>query len=408
MNYLNDVFLSTIFLLFPIMVYLFYVAYNKNIEKDENKLIFCFALFSSIYLILDECLIYYSRIGHYMANIAVIIAYLKKCPKEAILLSLFYIFIVYDKYNLNVYYLSIEYILYFIIYIFKNKMSFNDYIYILICYLIKIIISLAMNNQIYNDNIIITIIITLIETIFITFIIKKGDSILKYHIAYKELVQEKQIRTSLFKITHEIKNPLAVCKGYFDMLDLDNVDQCQKYVPIIKDEVNHALLILNDFSDLSKIKIEKDIIDINYVLEETISNLKELLKFKNIKIVYNNDNEIYIEGDYTRLMQVFINIIKNSIEALNVKKNKKITIKLEETKNNVCIIFNDTGCGMSEEVFKNFDKPFYTTKINGTGLGTTLSKEIIEAHNGKISYESVLNKGTTVKIILPKMTTSLS
>lgn len=408
MNYLNDVFLSTIFLLFPIMVYLFYVAYNKNIEKDENKLIFCFALFSSIYLILDECLIYYSRIGLYMANIAVIIAYLRKCPKEAILLSLFYIFIVYDKYNLNVYYLLIEYILYFIIYIFKNKKYFNDYIYILICYLIKIAISLSINNQMYNDNIIITIIITLLETLFITFIIKKGDSILKYHIAYKELVQEKQIRTSLFKITHEIRNPLAVCKGYFDMLDINNINQCQKYVPIIRNEVNHALLILNDFSDLSKIKIEKDIIDINYVLEETISNLEELLKSKNIKLVYKSNNEIYIEGDYTRLMQVFINIIKNSIEALNVKKSKKVTVNLEENKDNVCITFKDTGCGMSDEVFKNFDKPFYTTKNNGTGLGTTLSKEIVEAHHGKISYESIINKGTTVKIILPKMTTSLN
>jgi len=236
--------------------------------------------------------------------------------------------------------------------------------------------------------------------------INKGDNIIKYHIAYKDLLQEKQIKTSLFKITHEIKNPLAVCKGYFDMLDMNNSKQVQKYIPIIKDEVIHALMILNDFSDLSKIKINKDLVDVNYILEETINNIRELAKINNINIKYKNNEEIYIEGDYTRLMQVFINVIKNSIEALDNRLVKKISININNDEKEVTIIFDDNGCGMDEEVKNSFDKPFYTTKVNGTGLGTTLSKEIIMAHDGTIKYESEFNKGTRVIITLPKIATS--
>ena len=61
-----------------------------------------------------------------------------------------------------------------------------------------------------------------------------GKKILETHLTYKELQQEKQIRLSLFKITHEIKNPIAVCKGYLDMINVKDTDQVERYVPIIK------------------------------------------------------------------------------------------------------------------------------------------------------------------------------
>ena len=406
MNYMNDVSLSVIFLLFPIMAYIFYIAYNKNVEKEENKLVLCFALFSSIYLILGKDWIYYTKIALSMASIAIIIAYIRKCPYEAILLSIFYIFIVNYKYSVDISFLIIEYTIWYLIYLLKERYDVNDYIYVALCFLLKMIISVFLYNNLYYDSNIMSTILVFLITLFIIMIIKRGDSILTYHIAYKELIQEKQIRTSLFKITHEIKNPLAVCKGYFEMLDVDNVKHCKKYLPIIRNEIEHTLLILNDFSDLSKIKIEKDIIDICFVLEEIIDNLRELLNNQNIKITLKSEDDIYIDGDYTRLMQVFINVIKNSIEALDEQNNKKIEIEIKEDDNDVTVRISDNGIGMSNELLKEFDKPFYTTKKNGTGLGTTLSKEIIEAHDGAMEYKSTINKGTTVIITLPKTATS--
>src|SRR5574344_924785 len=205
MNYLSDITLSTIFLLFPFMIYLFYLAYNKNIEKEENKLVLCFILFSSIYFILNSDLIHYPKISLYMASIAIIIAYLRKCPLEALVLSLFYIFVVYSKYNLSIYFLIMEYSIYYLLYLLKKKSNFNDYIYIVIYYVFEFIFISLLYKTLVNTDIIIML-ITLSLAFITVYIIKKGDSILSYHMSYKELVQEKQLRTSLFKITHEIKN----------------------------------------------------------------------------------------------------------------------------------------------------------------------------------------------------------
>jgi len=72
------------------------------------------------------------------------------------------------------------------------------------------------------------------------------------------------------------------------------------------------------------------------------------------------------------------------------------------TKNNIKIYVKDNGVGMNKETLKKIKEPFYTTKQKGTGLGVSLSSEIINAHSGKINYTSEENKYTTVKITLPK------
>ena len=400
MNYIDDILINTIFLLFPILIYLFYIAYNKNINMEENSLFLGLGLFLSIYLCLSFDTFNYPRINLYMANIIVIIAYIWKKPKEGILLSLIYIFIVSNKYNINIYLLFIEYIIYFYLYS-KNRNSIDDYEYASISIMIKTVFLSIFNNNVYSDNIFITVIIVILLYTLIIYLLRKGEMILKYHSSYKELMKEKEIKNTLFKITHEIKNPLAVCKGYFDMLDFNNPKKVEKYIGIIREEVNHALLIISDFSDLSKINIQKEMIDIDMVIDDTLSSLKDLFVLKKINYEYEG-HEIYINADYKRLMQVFINIIKNSVEAMDKVKNKLISIKLKENKNSITIEFIDNGIGMDEEVFKNFNNPFYTTKSYGTGLGTVLSNEIIKAHNGTIKYFSILNKGTNVIIELPK------
>ena len=100
----------------------------------------------------------------------------------------------------------------------------------------------------------------------------------------KEIERNKQIKTSLFRITHEIKNPIAVCKGYLDMFDKDNQDHFKKYIPILKDEINRTLLLLEDFLAMNKVKINKDIIDINLLIEEVVKNIKMLCTKNNIEL----------------------------------------------------------------------------------------------------------------------------
>ena len=141
--------------------------------------------------------------------------------------------------------------------------------------------------------------------------------------------------------------------------------------------------------------------DINLLVEEVIDSVSPLAKQNKIIIEESLiDDEVYINGDYNRLKQVLINLVKNSIEAIN-KDDGKIFISTNLNNNCFYIVIEDNGCGMSEEILSKIEEPFYTTKKNGTGLGISLSKEILEAHNFKIEYKSNENVGTSVTITIP-------
>ena len=204
----------------------------------------------------------------------------------------------------------------------------------------------------------------------------------------------------MFKVTHEIKNPIAVCKGYLDMMDTNNIKQVNKYIPIIKQEIERTLTLMSDFLNLTKLSINKSKMDIVLLLDDICSSVDELLIEKNIHFIFDIiEDTIYIEGDYDRLKQVILNIIKNSMESIN---NKIGLIKLSTIIRGNYIVINitDNGCGMNKSTLKQIGNPFFTTKKNGTGLGVKLSNEIIELHDGKIKYISKEGVGTTVKIYL--------
>ena len=145
---------------------------------------------------------------------------------------------------------------------------------------------------------------------------KRRRKILEKNKSLKELEKEKELKLALFKLTHEIKNPIAVCKGYLEMLNPKKQDKVEKYLPIIEDEINRTLTIINDFSDYGKLKIEKEEIDLVMLMEDIEETLMPLLKEKNVCWTFaTKEEELYIELDYNRIKQVLINLIKNSIEA---------------------------------------------------------------------------------------------
>ena len=406
MNSFDSIILGSIFITFPLILYLFYVAHNRNIEKQENDLFLGLGLFSSIYLLIKLGHNYLGEKNILLINIPIILGYIKNRKIEAVILSMIAAFYYIDNFNQNIFILLITYILYFIIHILRNKkiIKINDYTFGSILLIIKIIAytsDILINKNIVDYKLFIIFVISYLIMLFVIYMLKKGDDILKYHMTFKELEKEKQIRLSLFKITHEIKNPLAVCKGYLDMLNTNNLEQCNKYVPIIKEEIDRTLLLLQDFLSVNKIKLDIDILDINLLLEESLNSLHTLLKERKIKLEFNEEDEIYINGDYNRLLQVIINMIKNSIEALENKNNGIISIKTNVDSKYVYIYFKDNGVGITEENLEKIREPFFTTKSNGTGLGVSLSYEIIEAHGGKINYESEYGSGTIVTIKIP-------
>jgi signal transduction histidine kinase len=103
--------------------------------------------------------------------------------------------------------------------------------------------------------------------------------------------------------------------------------------------------------------------------------------------------------DATKVLRVFINLIKNAVDAIS--EEGTLEIRSTQTNGNVEFSFADTGSGISEEVVAKLFTPLFTTKAQGMGFGLAICKRVVEAHGGKISVESVVDKGTTFTVTLP-------
>ena len=270
------------------------------------------------------------------------------------------------------------------------------------------IISIFIPSKKYlinNPSITITLIVlSLIINIIMFSLFIKYQRIVDLNDTLEDLEKEKSINESLFHLNHEIKNPLAVVNGYLDMMDRTKIkDKKEKYLEIIKKEVKRSITIINDFSSFGRLKnIDKEPIDLSMIFEDIIYTFKPLVKKSNGIIHYENKDELYIEGDYERLKQAFINIIKNSIESKD-KDFLIIDIKVKKLKHSYKITIIDNGKGMSNDVLNRIGEVFYSTKHTGTGIGIAYIKKIIELHKGKINYKSKEKEGTTIVVSLPSM-----
>lgn len=407
MEIFDNIILNIIVISLPITIYLLYLAYTKTFNCQENELLKIVTIFSILYLIVKYGKPLYQNLPLIIINVPLILAYIKKSKISIIITSIIAVVYYYNFYQNLIGIIIFEYILYFIIAL-KTLKTQKIYLFILIFSLIKTVNSIILFT--YSNNISLHYIVEiLIEGLFlyitmtsIYYFLSKTEEVLKLHMNIKEIKQNEQIHTSLFQITHEIKNPIAVCKGYLDMFDKDNPKHFQKYIPILKEEINRTLLLLEDFLAMNKVKINKDIIDINLLIEEVIQNINMLCKKNNIKLTSKLiDDDIYINADYNRLTQVFINILKNSVEAIPKNKEGIISINEKLKNNQIIITIKDNGKGMNKEVLDKIKEPFYTTKSRGTGLGVSLSNQIIKAHEGALNYESKEKEYTKVIITLP-------
>ena len=385
MNLFDSILISMVLAIFPFTIYFLYLIYAKTLQIEKSNIILDFVIFSSCYLILKYNFNY--MIALILINVPLVVAYYGDRKFSIFAISILSIYCYHNYFNIDFIFLIAEYSIYYSLYMLDNKKFFDIFI------IIKFLLLTFLSFQ-FKQTILINIVLFVIIK-FLLYLFKKIEQIILLHKALIETNENSRMYESLFKITHEIKNPIAVIKGYLDMYD-ENNENCKKYIPIIKGETNRVLVLLEDFLSINRLKINIDIIDISLLIEEVITNFEPLLQSKHIKVNFNQD-EIYIEADYERLKQVFINFIKNSIEAINDNGIIDIFITLK----NKYIIINvkDNGIGMTKEEIEKLNYPFYTTKQNGTGLGLYLSKEIIKKHNGTMNFESI--DGMNISIKLP-------
>lgn len=396
MNLFEVIILNVLLIVFPILCYIVYLFFSKTFNQKRNELVLDVALISSVYLSLKYGYMFYKSIPLILFDIPFIIACLKKRYFSVITILILILYYYTNEFNMNVLILIFSYLIYILNFIKWKKIDFMSISLVIKC----LIFYSSYINKSNIGFLSVIIIVFYIITKFLISLFKNAESIFSLYRSLQNFEDDKESKESLFKITHEIKNPIAVVKGYLDMFDTNNSEHSTKYIPIIKEEISRVLMLLEDFLSITKIKIEKEEMDLGFLLEDIKNNFSLILKNRNIELICKEIEELYIEADYNRLKQVLVNLIKNSVES--IEKNGTIKINISKSKSKIKIIIEDNGKGMTEEELKQITTAFFTTKQKGTGLGTYLSSEIIKAHNGFIKYHSKKNKGTKVVITIPK------
>ena len=407
LHVMKDIILNMILITFPILIYLVLVSYNEEIKIKKDTLL-TIALITSLYL----CLKYVQNEVNtkilLFCNIPIVIAYMKNKPVLGVFLSVANILYSHFILEIDILITIIKYISYLVLYLCANKKKISNSSFILS---VAVIQAFFLSFEYFFKDIKVSLedFLMLLMIIFIYYFLAFSilylfriiDKLESLNETIKILEKDKTIKDALFKLTHEIKNPLAVCKGYLDMIDINKQEKAEKYISIMKQEVDRSLNIISDFVEYNKIKVKKEQIDLNCLLDDVYDSFKILVNNKKVKLEYKDrdDEEIYFEGDYERLKQVLINLLKNALEA--TEENGRIEIFSNIYKKYLEIVIKDNGIGMSKETLEKIKEMFYTTKQNGTGLGVALSNEIIKSHNGELIFESETNKGTTATIRLP-------
>lgn len=201
-------------------------------------------------------------------------------------------------------------------------------------------------------------------------------------------------------IAHEIRNPLTSLKGFLQLISSGRGNG-KNYFDIMKSELNRIESIVSEMLMLSKPQVyELTHQDTRRVLYDVVTLLEAQAALHDTQIVVDAGKEpLWIFGVENQIKQVFINILKNAIEAMVDGGKISVLCKLEGE--SVIIRIADQGPGISQEQLSKMGQPFYTTKDKGTGLGLMVTYKIIDNHNGTVTAHSEVGEGAIFTISLP-------
>ncbi|MBY6269589.1 cache domain-containing protein [Parageobacillus thermoglucosidasius] len=200
-------------------------------------------------------------------------------------------------------------------------------------------------------------------------------------------------------VAHEIRNPLTSLKGFIQLLKEGKHNQM--YFDIIESELERLSEIVDGFLLLGKPNpAKKAYSHVSEMLQHVMKLLEGQALLHHVTVQYSIDEQLPpLYCDENQLKQVFINIIKNAIEAM--PNGGILRIEAKQRLDSILICITDEGCGIPKERMATLGEPFYSTKEKGTGLGLMVSFKIVEAHGGKMNIYSEEGKGTTVCLLFP-------
>lgn len=234
----------------------------------------------------------------------------------------------------------------------------------------------------------------------------------------RDLSERKQLEQRLFKserlaaigelagmVGHDLRNPLTSIKNasYIIKKKYHVPDsKVEEMFGIIDNSIEYSNKIVSDLLDYSR-AVHLDFMECTpkSLLKEALSMIKMP---NNVELIDNTD-DTKMNVDITKMVRVFINLIRNALEALSI--GGFLEISSREDNGEITFSFKDNGQGISKEDLSKIFNPLFTTKAQGMGFGLSISKRFVEAHGGRISVKSILGVGTTFTLTIPKQPSNM-
>jgi signal transduction histidine kinase len=203
-------------------------------------------------------------------------------------------------------------------------------------------------------------------------------------------------------LAHEIRNPLAGIAGVIEIIgrDLPTTSPARSVVKEVRQEVMHINRIVTDLLDCARPKPpEIRLSDLNATVEHAVTFARQQALSRSVEIQFTPSESLSVEHDANQINQVLLNLLLNAMQAIDGPG--KITVQTGRHHGQVSILVSDTGRGITPDHLPHIFRPFYTTKGNGTGLGLSLARRIVEEHGGHIEVTSNPGHGSTFVVFLP-------
>jgi PAS domain S-box-containing protein len=231
---------------------------------------------------------------------------------------------------------------------------------------------------------------------------------------WSDITEERRMREALLRserlaaigqmaamMAHDLRNPLTGISGaaYHLRKKLGATADAKslEMLELIEKDIEHANRIMSDLLEYSReLHLELDDTTPRSIIEQALAlvEIPSAIRVSNL-----TDNQPEVRLDTEKMKRVFVNLIRNAVDAM--PHGGELTIQSKESSGNLEVSFSDTGGGITEEVASRMWTPFFTTKAKGVGLGLSISKRIVEAHKGRLSYETKIGKGTSFVATIP-------
>ena len=241
-----------------------------------------------------------------------------------------------------------------------------------------------------------------ISLLMVVFIIDYVDQHLQIQQELQRADKLNVISQLAASVAHEVRNPLTTIQGFLQLMSSEpQVHRNHKnYIDISLNELNDAQSIINDYLSLAKPHTEGlSSINLSAEVKNAVSLINSYSNIKDIRIESSIQDSLYMNGNRAELKQILVNIMKNGIEAM--KDNGLLTVRLYSNLGEIFIEIIDTGMGMTKEQIHKVGTPFYSTKDKGTGVGLTISYQLVHSMKGEVGIESERGKGTKFTIRFP-------